>query len=158
MENGTKYLPDFLIRDCATTPFSAGDLYIEVKPCKPTEEEKNRALLLSKGVESSVLIVSQIPKMRYFEKGEAILHYTRNEKEIVRDCIGLQTVSNWDFDDTWHFSDGVDYGCGIYVDVCKKPVHAENHNARLVLGLDVIWSAHSYNRARQARFDHGEKG
>ena len=156
LKGGERYLPDFFIPDCHS-PFG-NDLFVEVKAKEPEEVECKKARQLSEESGIPVLIVSQIPKTCVFQKDAGQFSHKRSDgSEYVANLAGLSTIDKEVFDDTWLFVNGINFDCGVYIDISNPPV-SECHNARLTIGLDVIWSHKSYRKARQARFEFGCKG
>ena len=156
-DNGECYLPDFYIPDCLSP--ICENLFVEVKASTPTLDEREKAKRLSMATKTPVLIVSQIPNIRAFKDGEGELHLTDiNGDDLEVPLEGLDTVSADVFEDTWMFVDGRDWGCGLYIDICPYVLTKSLHNALLVLGLEIVWAGKAYRKARQARFEYGEKG
>ena len=157
LEDGGYYLPDFYIPDCLS-PISE-NLYVEVKASSPSEDEREKAKQLSASTKTPVLIVSQIPKLRAMTDADGEFHFIdKSGAERVMSLSGMETFDKDEFDDTWMFVDGQEWGCGLYVDICPKTISRSLHNALLVLGLSVVWAGKAYRKARQARFEYGEKG
>lgn len=73
LEDGTWYLPDFFLTELYT--------WVEVKPDKIIDEDRRRALLLSKGIGDGffVVLVNGLPGPRLFEcycNGESVSECT----------------------------------------------------------------------------------
>ena len=157
LDDGECYLPDFYIPDCLS-PISE-NLYVEVKASSPSHDEREKAKRLSAGTNTPVLIVSQIPKLKTMTDADGEFHYLdKSGQERVVSLSGMDTVDKYEYDDTWLFIDGREWGCGLYVDICPTAISRSLHNALLVVGLGVIWAGKAYRKARQARFEFGEKG
>lgn len=146
LEDGTKYLPDFLLHDVrgrGAYMMDKFDIYIEIKGVL-TQEDLHKVQMFQK----PIIIFGQIPDATWREYESAGRHY-----------------AYWDFDfgkddnDRFYnleFSEGDDYwtepkalkGGGLVLDYPDNPYDF----------VDNTKTAEAYKKARQARFEHGECG
>lgn len=147
LPDGSMYLPDFFLPDVGGRAHIGDDigLYVEVKG-KMTEEDIKKIELFSGyddefgscGNERSVLVVGDIPN-----------------ESIIENCIGFNT----------HDFDNLYWNC-FTVDGDTYPVEFyKNDDGSIgIYGTDNVdnwdgfrWFDNAYKKARQARFEHGEK-
>lgn len=90
---GVSYLPDFWLPEVASRGVRGG-LFLEVKPCAPTEAEQIKARMLALGSGRPVVIAARAPLL---PDREHLLEYVANER------------GTWD-DDGLHFAKCADCG------------------------------------------------
>ena len=165
LTDGTKYLPDFLLHNVYGR--GAPDIYVEIKGVL-TDEDLHKISLFSYGsgknfvcgvVENPIIIFGKIPKER-LSKGFWYEHFCNHNLE-KRYSPPRRYL---DFGDPYHetrlydlaFSDGDDgyytepvakKGGGLVLDYLDNPYDC----------VDRELTFEAYKKARQARFEHGEK-
>ena len=140
LSDGTRYLPDFLLRAGKLADgFRPGDpmLWLEIKPVAPTKEEKRKAWLLcdDSGVDVAFGIgVPDLPSVWYLQCFLC---------PIDRGVDGREPVQESNLSIDWY---------------CFHRWGRPGINMGDVCGPDRWETQAACNRARGARFEHGEQG
>lgn len=143
--NGERYLPDFYIPDCES--------FVEIKGEYPTEDEISIARELSRETEKSVYILYGEPRHNrgfvfcgYMNDSSA--GYFEGEQGGFVECVSCHDV--------------ILFPTIIFDDRYKTP-SLNDIKMKCRCSPHVFWSGgekinSAYEKARQARFEHGEKG
>lgn len=141
LPSGRRYLPDFLIHNC--TERGCGDLWVEVKgQAAPQDENKIEEFSLH----NKLIVLSNIPN------GKTAEELWMNMCE--RGFEPLENSNIYPFNFT--YLDGDNFSFGLMANghgglaLCGADWNYYN-------GLDEELTVKAYDRARQARFEHGEK-
>lgn len=145
-KNGiVKYLPDFRISNYhGRGADKNGQLYVEVKGGKMSEEDAEKVDEFSRF--HPILVVGNIPKEDW-------------KDDIGNRCWDEFTVSKKHFVYEFNFAtmDG-DYFGAFLAASDKGGITLMGADTSYFYGYDEYKTAEAYNLARQARFEHGERG
>jgi hypothetical protein len=136
-EDGVCYLPDFWL------PTFNGGMYVEVKPIKFTEEEKNKCIRLCEESRKDVWLAIGIPSC----KGYVYLSCWKDSdgEDVIEWSVGIPNHDDAKFKD--RMLKDPDYDSMIYTDEYPIPYQY------LIYG-DI---AEAVLEAKQARFEHKNK-
>lgn len=146
LPSGKYYLPDFLIHNVDGR--YCGDLWIEVKG-KMTKEDADKIIEFNDNLRNPILIVTTIPTGKniddIYDFTSDYSYCSYKECWYDADPYNLQLI-----DGDW-FGVGLyaAKGGGLYLDDA-------NHNFYSEYAIDEILTFKAFEKARQARFEHGE--
>lgn len=148
-DDGTRYLPDFLLRDW--------DLWIEIKPVYPTEKEKEKCCKFANEGGKAIALFYGLPgENKGFvwtwdmtdSSGGSCESSQAEWLQRFDHSLGLMLWDTGFRDDRTFYSD-----CGM-----NKPLYALWHPDKDGPYQNLLWNAPAFRRAKQARFEHGANG
>lgn len=156
LSDSTKYLPDFLLHNVQGRGTS--EIYVEIKGVL-SDEDLHKISLFSYGngngglygeAENPIIIFGKIPEEKWYSD----LYVNGKLFDKAHYKIDYSKDNNWYFYNL-RFSEGDDYltepkakkGGGLVLDYPDNPYDF----------VDMDRTLEAYRKARQARFEHGEK-
>lgn len=152
LEDGTRYLPDFLVHDIRGRGVTADgngklcrDIYVEIKGVLKDEDLHKIELF-----PMPIIIFGQIPDMEWREgiwgdgKAYAFWHFDFHHGEQDEAFYNLEYSEG----DNYWAEPKAGKGGGLVLDYPDDPYDFVDENR----------TAEAYKKARQARFEHGEHG
>ena len=149
--NGVYYLPDFWLPELK--------MWVEVKGEKPSEEDQQKCATLAEQSGNRVLIVGQIPQIGYGNQIENEEFYFGCMQEIFGDENGNKSVV-WDrpyffCQCTFCSEMGCEFdGRSVRINCCNENNESK---ANKLYNATTPLLVNAYKKAKQSRFEHGEK-